>query len=165
MTRRYWRKWPKAGPGARPMRFSLALAGTAIAMLALGGGARAAESGVTLSQPWMRIIIASRPAAGYFTLLNGGSTPRALVGAQSPACGMLMLHRSTSAGGIDRMEMVDRVAVPPHGSVTFEPGGYHLMCTAPTQDVTPGNSVPVTLKFADGGTLTARFPVRGVSGK
>jgi hypothetical protein len=149
------------------MRYSLALAGTAIAALALasGGGAKAAESGVTLSQPWMRIIIASRPAAGYFTLLNGGATARALVGAQSPACGMLMLHRSTSAGGVDRMEMVDRVAVPPHGSVAFEPGGYHLMCMAPTKDVTPGNSVPVTLEFADGGTLTASFAVRGVSGK
>jgi copper(I)-binding protein len=31
--------------------------------------------------------------------------------------------------------------------------------------MTPGHSVPVTLRFADGGSLTASFPVRNATGK
>jgi periplasmic copper chaperone A len=159
MTRRRWRKWQKAGPGAS------ALGLAAIVLLVLAGGAAAAEQGVTLSQPWMRTIIPSRPAAGYFTLRNHGATARALVGAQSPACGTLMLHRSVNKNGVERMVMEKRIPLGPHGKVVFAPGGFHLMCMAPTKAVRPGNSVPVTLKFADGGTITADFPVRGVGGK
>lgn len=145
-------------------RVASVLGVAAIALLAGAGAASAGESGVTLSRPWMRSIIPSRPAAGYFTLSNSAATPRILVGAHSPACGMLMLHRSVQKNGVDRMVMVDRVAVPAHGTVAFSPGGYHLMCTDPGKALRPGNSVSVTLEFADGGTLTAAFPVKGASG-
>ncbi len=60
------------------------------------------------------------------------------------------------------MTPVKSVPVPAHQSISFAPGGYHLMCMAPTASLKPGSSVPVTLKFEDGGTLTADFPVRGV---
>ena len=78
---------------------------------------------------------------------------------------MLMLHRSISQNGQERMVMVQSVAVPPHGKVSFMPGGYHLMCMSPSAEMRPGRSVPVTLRFADGGTLTATFPVRNATGK
>ena len=107
----------------------------------------------------------SLPAAGYFTLSNASGTPETLIGAASPACGMLMLHRSVDQGGQERMVMVDKVPVPPQGKVSFMPGSYHLMCMSPTTAMRPGQSVPVTLRFADGGLLTARFPVRSATGK
>ena len=75
-----------------------------------------------------------------------------------------MLHRSVNDNGQERMEMVDSVSVPAHGEVKFEPGGYHLMCMAPTEAAARGRSVPVTLRFKDGGSLTASFPVRGATG-
>jgi len=75
-----------------------------------------------------------------------------------------MLHRSLNDNGQERMEMVDSVAVPAHGQVTFEPGGYHLMCMSPTADVARGRSVSVTLRFKDGSSLVASFPVRGATG-
>jgi copper(I)-binding protein len=136
-----------------------------VGVLAAGTAAQAAEGGLTISDPWMRSVIPSRPAAGYFTLSNDTGHAEALVGAASPACGTLMLHRSLNQGGQDRMAMVKSVPVPAHGSVTFAPGGYHLMCVSPSKEVTPGGAVPVTLRFADGGTVTARFPVRGATGK
>ena len=55
--------------------------------------------------------------------------------------------------------------MPAGGSVTFAPAGYHLMCMKPTAAVKPGGTVPVTLTFKDGGTLTGDFPVRGPGGK
>jgi hypothetical protein len=113
----------------------------------------------------MRTIIPSRPAAGYFTLLNDTDKPRTLVGASSPVCGMLMLHKSVNENGVEKMLMQKRIAVPARGSLTFSPGGYHLMCMSPTKDVAVGHSVPVTLKFGDGTALIANFPVRGVGGE
>ena len=106
----------------------------------------------------------SRPAAGYFVLSNQSDRTRTLVGAASPGCGALMLHRSLNGNGQERMEMVDSVLVPARGEVQFAPGGYHLMCTSPTAAAVRGGSVSVTLRFQDGGSLVASFPVRGATG-
>jgi len=61
--------------------------------------------------------------------------------------------------------MVDSVDVPAGGSVSFAPGGYHLMCVQPAERVKPGNIVQMTLTFDDGGTLTADFKVRNAKGE
>lgn len=134
-------------------------------MVGLAAPASAAVGSLTVSGAWMRMIIPDRPAAGYFTLTNNGDRARRLVGAQSPACGSLMLHRSESSGGIDRMTMVPSVPVPAHGNIRFAPGGYHLMCMKPAASMVPGHTVPVTLRFGDGETLSADFPVRNAAGK
>jgi hypothetical protein len=162
MRQLHSRFWQKAGPGAERGVAAFVSLGALISALAIGPAAHAAENGVTLSDPWMRAIMASRPSAGYFILSNETATARALVAAKSPACGKLMLHNSVSENGVDRMVTEKRIPLPPNGKLIFAPGGYHLMCISPTAAIKPGNSVPVTLEFEDGGTLTAPFPVRGV---
>ena len=152
------------------MRTSTTWAVLAAAMIGAGlsaptAPARADEPGVTLSAPWMRLLIRARPAAGYFTLHNNTATARELTGASSPACGDLMLHQSMNMGGQDKMVMVSKVTVPAHGSISFSPGGYHLMCMQPAATMKVGGTVPVTLRFADGGTLQADFPVKGAHGQ
>jgi copper(I)-binding protein len=102
------------------------------------------------------------PAAGYFTLANGGAASAVLTRASSPACGSLMFHRSDSRNGTNRMEMVEAVTVPAGGEIRFAPGDYHLMCSAPRPDLVVGAKVPVTLSFADGRELTSGFDVRGL---
>jgi periplasmic copper chaperone A len=130
-----------------------------------GARADAASSSLKIADPWMRSILPSLPAAGYFTLSNESAAPRRLVGASSPACGMLMLHRSINRNGEESMAMVKSVGIPAHGSAAFAPGGYHLMCMSPTKELAPGHSVPVILLLDGGATLTASFPVRGATGK
>ncbi|HEV7997317.1 MAG TPA: copper chaperone PCu(A)C [Stellaceae bacterium] len=147
------------------MRRTLLRLGLVAGALAGAVGARAGEGGLTLSHQWFRLVLPSLPAAGYFTLSNSGAAAQSLVGASSPGCGMLMLHRSINSGGQERMAMVQNVAVPAHGKVSFAPGGYHMMCMSPTAALRPGRSVLVTLRFADGGSLTASFPVRNATGK
>ena len=132
-------------------------------ILLLPGAAGAAESGITLKNAWVRLIVSVRPAAGYFTLDNTTAQPKTLIGARSPACGQLMLHRSMQDSGQEKMVMVKQVTVPARGSLSFTPGDYHLMCMQPAPTMKVGGSVPVTLTFADGGTLTADFPVKGAS--
>jgi copper(I)-binding protein len=125
----------------------------------------AAAGGVSIENPWMRFIIRATPAAGYFTLKNDTGNAVELTGASSTACGMVMLHETKQVNGVETMMMVKTIKVPAHGSFSFAPGGYHLMCMQPQMSMQVGASVPVVLKFADGKTLTATFPVKGPGGK
>ena len=127
--------------------------------------AAAEESGLEVSDAYMQTTIPSRPAAGYFTLKNNGDVDRVLVEASSPGCESTMMHKSESVGGMEKMLMVDSVPVPAHQSVDFAPGGFHLMCMSPTESMKPGISVPVTLTFEGGISLTSDFPVRSAGGK
>lgn len=139
-------------------------AGGALALFAALAAAHAAEPGLGISHPWMRMVVPTRPAAGYFTLTNDSAKPHSLVGAASSACGMLMLHKSVHTNGEESMVMVQSILIAAHGSVKFAPGGYHLMCMQPTDAVVPGHTVRVTLRFADGSALSAPFRVRGATG-
>jgi hypothetical protein len=132
-----------------------------VLLAATAGGAQA--DGLTVSDAWIRALPSSVPSGGYFTLHNGTAKPVTLTTAQSPACGMLMLHKSDSMSGMSSMDDVSEVIVPAGGTVKFAPGGYHLMCMEAT--VKPGQRVPVTLNFRGGAKVTAVFAVRNAAGK
>jgi len=132
------------------------------ALVVLPAGAQAA--GPSVSGAWFRALPAHLPAGGYFELHNNGTSAISLVGAASPACDTVMLHQSSHSGGMAHMMPVAKVDVPGGGKVSFAPGGYHLMCMKPTPALTPGATVPVTLKFADGTKLDVTFDVRNASG-
>ena len=147
----------------RTAAFMAIIAG-AVSLTLPAEAAKAAEPDVSVSDAWMRVIVPSRPAAGYFKLENKGDSAVDLVGASSAGCGMVMLHQSLHENGMDKMQMVKSVAVPAHGSVDFAPGSYHLMCMAPSADLKPGTTTPVTLKFATG-DVTVDFVVKSATGE
>ncbi len=120
---------------------------------------------LSVTDAWIRGMPLSVPSGGYFTLSNGTGKDMVLTGADSPACGMLMLHRSENVGGRTEMKMVSEVSVPAGGSIAFAPGGYHLMCMQARPSIKPGGSVAVSLIFKDGTRLTSQFPVRDAAGK
>ena len=117
---------------------------------------------VTVSKSWMRYLLPDIPAGGYMILQNNGDADATLTGAASSACGTLMLHKSEDSSGMAMMVGVPSVMVPAHGSVSFMPGGYHLMCMQPKMKI--GEQVPVVLSFQDGSSLTVIMPVYGPSG-
>jgi copper(I)-binding protein len=125
-------------------------------------GAAVAGTGAVVTQASLRVITPQVPAAGYFDLYNPGEKPLVLIGAHSPACAAMMMHRSEDTGGISRMRGLDAVTVAPHSHAVFAPGGYHLMCLPPKAGLTSGDSVPVTLVFAGGFALAVPFAVTGV---
>ena len=137
----------------------------ALAFLLAAAPAIAAAPQIAVTQAWIRALPGDLPAAGYFTLHNAGAKTLTLNGAASPACGMLMLHKSDTMGGMSSMSDVAAVDIAPGATLSFAPGGYHLMCMDPTPAIKPGGHVPVTLKFSDGSTVQATFAVRGANGK
>jgi copper(I)-binding protein len=134
-----------------------------VLLAATAGGAQA--DGVTVTDAWIRALPPSVPSGGYFTLHNGMAKPVTLMTAQSPACGMLMLHKSSGMAGMTSMDDVSDVIVPAGGTVKFAPGGYHLMCTEAGPAIKPGGRVPVTLNFRGGAKVTVQFAVRNAAGK
>jgi hypothetical protein len=93
-----------------------------------------AVAAIVLSNAW------SRPAIGtgvvYLTVANHGASADRLDGARTPVARTVELHESMASDatmngmkmtGVMSMERVTAVTVPAHGSVTFSPGGYHLM--------------------------------------
>jgi hypothetical protein len=136
--------------------FSLLLGG-----LLLAGAAHATEAAhVRASHAWIRVLPGDLPAGAYVTLENDGDQPASLRGASSTVYAEVMLHQSSTAGGVSRMSMVDALPVPAHGKAELAPAGYHLMLMQPNKPVHPGDTVILTLKFGDGSTLATRFIAR-----
>lgn len=125
-------------------------------------GQASVPPGISVEAPWMRYLLPSLPASGYLTLNNAGDTPAVLTGAASPACYMLMLHKSEETSGTSMMVAVPSITIPAHGSISLAPGGYHLMCMQPRMKA--GGSVHVTLSFEDGLSLAVTVPVYGAGG-
>ena len=157
------RSKPLCGPDAKGTCAWLTAALCSVMIGATAG--QAAVNDVSIAQAWIRLIVPARPAAGYFKLDNGTDAAIELVGASSGGCGQLMLHQSRNVSGVETMVPVKSIEVPAHGSVSFTPGGYHLMCMSPAATLSPGKKVPITLRFADGKTIMAYFAVRGADGK
>jgi len=91
-------------------------------------------------------------AALYFEVRTRG--PRVLVGVESPVATSAGLHRSSMEGGMMTMTPVDRIPLSPDRVTRLEPGGLHVMLEGLVRDITPGETVPVTLKFQGGETAT-----------
>lgn len=138
------------------MMFPLLFAGL---LLASGAHAAAADH-VRASHAWIRVLPGALPAGAYVTLENDGDQPVALSGASSTAYADVMLHHSSTEGGMSRMTMVDSLTVPAHGKAVLAPAGYHLMLMQANAPVKAGDTVRLTLKFTDGSTLPADFVAR-----
>lgn len=140
----------------KPTTLSLLLGG----LLFAGGACATAAEHVRASHAWIRVLPGDLPAGAYVTLQNDSDQPVALSGASSTRYADVMLHHSSTAGGMSRMTMVDAVTVPAHGEAVLAPAGYHLMLMQASAPVKPGDTVQMTLSFTDGSTLSTKFIAR-----
>ena len=83
-----------------------------------------------------------------------------LVGVESPAFRMVMLHQSIVVDGVARMSLQDQLVIPAGGSVELKPGSFHLMMPAPDQRLHSGDRVVFDLIFANGSTTRVQADVR-----
>lgn len=134
----------------------------AVALLAIANAAVAAAPapvGVKVEHAWIRWLPANLPNAGYVEIVNDGATASSLVGVSTPDYADATLMQSHLAEDDSSMVAVTHIDVPAHGSARLTPGGYHIMLAHATKPIKPGDTVPMTLHFADGSRLQADFPV------
>jgi len=69
----------------------------------------------------------STSTVGYLTLTNHGGTAATLTKATLDGLGRVEIHEHSHVDGMMKMQQVKSVEIKAHESVSFQPGGYHLM--------------------------------------
>lgn len=129
-------------------------AATALLLALLISACDPAEEGVEASNAWVRVPPPGAMAlAGYLELHNHGPDTATLAGARSDAFGHVMLHDTVIEDGVAQMVHADTVALTAGETVSFAPGGRHLMLMRPQRELAVGDSVVLVLEFADGREL------------
>jgi periplasmic copper chaperone A len=112
---------------------------------------------------WVRVTPGADMAAAYLTLRNVSSSAVTVTGVESPIAGHAMIHETTVQGGQSKMRPHEQLVVAPGMTVKFEPGGLHVMLHDLKQPLTVGQTVPLVITLADGGTLQVTAAVRPLS--
>lgn len=121
------------------------------------------EAPPTVADAWVRAAPPSAGmTAGYMTVSNPGSRPLLLTAVSSTAFDRIELHTTIMEDGIAKMREEKQVPIPAGGTVSFEPGGRHLMLFGPTRPVGEGDAVAlvVTLEDPDGEAPPTRIEVQ-----
>jgi periplasmic copper chaperone A len=140
----------------RPFLPSLALF---LALLGAAGTVRAGS--IEVSDAWARAtVVAGQPSAVYLTVRNAGATPDRLIGLASAKADRIELHESKMVGAAMTMAPVDGLDLAPGATVKLAPGGYHAMIFGLAAPLNPGDTLPLTLTFEHGGTVTLAVPVK-----
>ena len=132
------------------------------AALLLSAGTALAVDGpsVNVTGGWLRVLPGNLPAGGYATFENTTDRALKIVGVTSPDYAEAMIHRSSTEGGMGRMEMIDSVDLPPKGKLVFAPGGYHVMLMQAKHAVTAGDKLTLTFRLSDGESVPATLVAR-----
>ena len=129
------------------------------ALLALPAHAQQ-QGDIAVSMPWTRAAGQGGTGAGFLAIANRGSTADRLVGATSPIARLVEIHTHIREGDILRMRPVAAVDLPPGGTVTLQPGGFHLMLIGLKEPLIQGQSVPLTLRFERAGEVRVMLAVQ-----
>jgi len=117
-------------------------------ILGLAGLATWAQAQVSVQQAWVRASVPQQQATGAFMLITSAKDSR-LVGATSSLTPSVEVHEMAMQDNVMRMRQVPAVELPAGKTVALQPGGYHVMLMGLKQPVVAGDTVPLTLSFAN----------------
>jgi uncharacterized protein YcnI/copper(I)-binding protein len=120
---------------------------------------------LTLTGPFTRATLPNAPVAGGFlTIANAGAEDDRLVAVSAEFAKEGQIHEMAMEGDVMKMrQLADGLVIPAGGSVTLEPGGYHLMFMGLSRALVEGETVPVTLTFEKAGDVTIDLPIAGAA--
>ena len=115
-----------------------------------------------VSGAWVRLPLPGTDAAAvYMVLRNDGDADLTLDSVQTAVAAHAGLHRVSRRGGMMRMEAVDRLSVPAHGTVVLAPGRMHVMLEGLKRALKAGERVRLMLHSNTGEMVTVVATVRG----
>jgi len=145
--------------GKKVHGFILAVIFSTAAVLS-GPVASAHESGLTISDAWVRMAPATLKTHGaYLTITNHGKETKELIGATSENYGEVQIHLSKVVDGVATMQRMESIEIPAGKTVAFKPGGLHLMLMSAKKPLAEGKMVPLTLSFRSGETIEVKAMV------
>ena len=90
--------------------------------------------------------------AAYMTLTNPSAEPEQIVSVSAQGYAMAHIHKSEVVNDVATMSMVEMIEISPGQTVMLEQGGLHIMLMKPESALAEGDTVAMTLEFADGTT-------------
>ena len=140
------------------LALAVALAGPAAAQTKAGD--------LTISGAVIRATAPGVPnTAGYMTIANAGSADDTLLSASCACAARIEMHLSHVMDGKAMMMPSGPVLAPARRTVSFAPGGYHLMIMGVKGGLKDGSTQTVTLKFQKAGTVAVPFKVQAKIGR
>lgn len=133
----------------------------------LTGHAAAADytvGSLHITQPWARATPKGADnGAAYMTVTNTGNNAERLSCVSSDASAKCQIHEMTMANGVMKMRPVEGgLQIKPGETVTFKPGGYHVMLVDLKAPLQQGKTVEATLKVDAGATAQVVFPIAAI---
>ncbi len=126
-------------------------------LTACGGG------GLIVKDAWARSSpMNAEMGAVYFTVMNRTGQDDVLTGVSTSVAGMAEIHQSVMESDVMKMQPVPggRVEVPNGGTVTFEPGGLHVMLMGLKEPLKAGDTFEIVLHFERFGDVRVQVEVR-----
>ncbi|MCF6434995.1 copper chaperone PCu(A)C [Pseudoalteromonas sp. MMG022] len=108
-----------------------------------------------------QFLPAATSTAAYFSLMNHSPQTRILQKATISGLGRVEIHEHVHSDTMMRMQKVQELTISPHQTISFQPGGYHLMAFEPAGELRKGGKLTLTLYFANGEQLES--PIKVVS--
>lgn len=141
----------------------LALTGAIIAAPLAAHGFNVGD--LRIGHPWSRETASGQKSGGGFlTISNNGTQADRLVSATSPAAAKVQIYAVSMTGGVMRTRVLtDGLAIPAGASVSFQPGGYHIMLIGLKVPLKEGTLVPAELRFRRAGKVNINFKVEAMS--
>lgn len=152
----------------RLIEIGVAVVLTMIALLFVAWTAWAAEAhSISITEAWARPTIGQgRTTAAYLTITNEGTTDDVLKAVRSPSAERVELHETKmTAEGVMQMRPLDEgLPIPAGGTAELKPGGAHVMVMGLETTLAEGGDLPLTLEFAEAGSVDIVVPVRKGAG-
>jgi copper(I)-binding protein len=121
---------------------------------------------LSIDSPWARASAGmARAGAAFMTITNASNQDDTLVSASATVSKVVELHTHIHDNGVMRMRKVDSIAIPANGTAVLQPGGLHVMFIGLHQPLAQGEIIPVTLQFANAGSVDIQVEVRGVGAR
>lgn len=124
-----------------------------------------AGNAIEVKDGWVRWVPpVSENSAAYFTLHNPTDKPLELKSASSDVAHAVELHNVVKDGDLMSMQKQEKIGIPAHQTLQFQPGSYHVMLIGLKKPLEENQSVSLTLHFADGTAVPVSLTVRKDAG-
>jgi copper(I)-binding protein len=119
---------------------------------------------IEVDQPWVRATPKGADStAGYFRIVNSGTTADRLTGGSSSVASRIEIHQMSMTNGVMKMRpLPNGLEIKPGETVELKPSSFHAMLVGLKQPVKQGDHVKGTLTFEKAGALDVEFTVEGI---
>ncbi|MDD9908314.1 MAG: copper chaperone PCu(A)C [Ahrensia sp.] len=105
----------------------------------------------------------AKVGGGYLTITNEGQTADRLTGGAAAFAASVEIHEMSVNDGVMKMaELADGLEIEPGQTVVLKPGGFHIMFMGLSEIPMEGDTVNVTLTFANAGEVSLNMPVAAI---